>query len=106
MWFRHEGVEMADADWQNGYARSFGVLHERRRHPGRPICTASAMIDDTFFVVFNASELDLPWTLPDAIAGRAWVIDSTAPTRPPAPPRTASAPSHAGADGRHEESHR
>jgi len=26
-------------------------------------------------VVFNASELDLPWVLPDVTWGRRWVVD-------------------------------
>jgi isoamylase len=33
------------------------------------------MTDDTFFVIFNASELDLAWKLPGRAWARKWTID-------------------------------
>ena len=46
--------------------------------------------DDTFFVVFNASELDLPWTLPRTVAARRWTVDlDTAEPRTGTPYRRA-----------------
>jgi glycogen operon protein len=54
---------MSDNDWDNGYAKSVGVLLN-----GSAISTPDAfggrVVDDSFLLLFNASELDLPWTLP------------------------------------------
>jgi glycogen operon protein len=33
------------------------------------------MVDDSFLIVFNASELDLPWTMPDTIGAKRWTVD-------------------------------
>ena len=94
VWFRYDGVEMTDDDWENGYARSVGVYMNGDAIQATDLY-GERMIDDSFFVVFNASELDLPWTLPDAIAGRGWVIDldSADPSTGTAhePPRTVAA---------------
>ena len=62
-WLRPDGKAMSDNDWDNGYAKAVGVLLDgdtistRDRFGGR-------VVDDTFYVMLNASELDLPWTLP------------------------------------------
>jgi glycogen operon protein len=63
MWLRPDGKAMSEHDWANGYARAIGVLLD-----GEAISTpdrfGGRVVDDTFYVVLNASELDLPWTLP------------------------------------------
>jgi len=65
LWLRPDGVAMTDNDWDNGYAKSVGVLLN-----GSAISTPDAfggrVIDDSFLLMFNASELDLTWTLPAA----------------------------------------
>jgi glycogen operon protein len=63
LWLRPDGQAMSDNDWDNGYAKSVGVLLN-----GSAISTPDAfggrVVDDSFLLLFNASELDLPWTLP------------------------------------------
>ena len=75
LWLRPDGVAMTDNDWDNGYAKSLGVLLD-----GEAITTADAyggrVTDDSYLVLLNASELDLPWELPGgavvaAVGGRA-----------------------------------
>ena len=73
-WFRHDGAEMTDDDWENGFARSVGVFMNGDTIQATDLFGAR-MVDDTFFVIVNASELDLPWTLPDTSRGRRWVIE-------------------------------
>jgi glycogen operon protein len=74
VWFRHDGAEMTEDDWESGFARSVGVfmngdaLHATDLY-GRP------MVDDTFFVIANASEIDLPWVMPPARWGAQWSLD-------------------------------
>ena len=62
-WFRYDGVEMTDDDWENGFARSVGVFMNGDSIRATDLFGAP-MVDDTFFVIVNASELDLPWTMP------------------------------------------
>jgi isoamylase len=73
-WFRFDGVEMGEEDWEAGYAKSVGVLLD-----GGSITTTDTyggrIVDDSFFVIFNASELGLPWTVPGGPWAREWVVE-------------------------------
>ncbi len=33
------------------------------------------IVDDSFFVMFNASDIDLPWTVPSGTWAREWVVE-------------------------------
>jgi isoamylase len=54
-WFRPDGEEMSDDDWETGFARSVGVFVN-----GESIQTTDLfggrIVDDTFLVILNASE--------------------------------------------------
>ena len=73
-WFRPDGAEMSDDDWDSGYAKSVGVFMN-----GQSIQATDPyggrVVDDTFLVLFNASEFDLDWALPDDRWGTWWVVD-------------------------------
>ncbi len=73
-WFRPDGDEMSDDDWETGYARSVGVFVN-----GESIQTTDPfggrIIDDTFLVIFNASGQDLDWVLPGPRWGARWIVD-------------------------------
>jgi isoamylase len=73
-WFRPDGGEMNDDDWEKGYAQAVGVFVN-----GESIRTTDQfggrIVDDTFFVVFNASDLDLDWVLPGRRWGARWVVE-------------------------------
>ncbi len=73
-WFRFDGVEMTEDDWETGHAKSVGVFLN-----GDSITTTDAyggrIVDDSFFVMFNASENGLPFTLPGGKWGREWVVE-------------------------------
>ena len=73
-WVRPDGELMSDHDWANGYARSVGVLLN-----GGAISTPDAyggrVVDDSFLVLFNASEIDLPWQLPAAAWPEPWTVE-------------------------------
>jgi glycogen operon protein len=62
-WFKPDGEEMTDEDWDVGYARSLGVylngkaIQGHDEH-GRPIT------DDSFIMLFNAHTGGVRWTLP------------------------------------------
>jgi isoamylase len=76
-WFRPDGNEMTDADWNVGYAKSLAVWLNGSTisdvgPDGRPI------VDDSFYLLFNAWTDELDFTLPARRYGRAWqmVLDS------------------------------
>ncbi len=77
LWLRTDGRAMTDHDWANGFAKSVGVLLN-----GSAISTPDAfggrVVDDSFLLLFNASELDLAWTLPPDdlwAAPNPWVVE-------------------------------
>ena len=73
-WFRPDGDTMSDDDWENGYARAVGVLLN-----GEAIPTTDAyggrIVDDSFFVMFNASETEMSWTVPGGKWARDWEVE-------------------------------
>jgi isoamylase len=79
-WFKPDGGQMGAADWRNGYARSLGVFlngdeiaapDPRGRRPR----------DDSFFLLLNAHEQALRFTLPRGPYGRRWmrILDTADP---------------------------
>jgi len=73
-WVRPDGKAMSDLDWDNGYAKSVGVLLN-----GSAIATPDTyggrVVDDSFLMLFNASEIDLAWTLPAGVWPHPWMVE-------------------------------
>jgi len=72
-WFRPDGKEMTDEDWNKGYVRSLGLrlagdAIEERDEKGRPI------LDDTLLVLLNAHHEPLPFTLPAHKRSVRWMM--------------------------------
>jgi glycogen operon protein len=77
-WFRPDGREMEESDWHAGFAKSLGVFlngHGIRS----PDAWGRRVIDDSFYIVFNASGVPLEATIPTALGATPWslVIDTT-----------------------------
>ena len=73
-WFRPDGAEMSDEDWQQPHAKSFGVFLNgealrERDDEGRPIR------DDSFLLLFNAHHEPLPFTMPAEKFGERWKVE-------------------------------
>jgi isoamylase len=71
-WFLPEGMEMSEENWTQDYAKSLGVYLNGRGirsvgPKGEPI------VDDSFYLIFNASELQLTYVLPPEKFGSRWV---------------------------------
>jgi glycogen operon protein len=72
-WFRPDGAEMSDADWEVGYAKSLGVflngltLTTNDVH-GRPV------VDDSFYMLLNAWEQQIAFVLPPSRWSPAWEV--------------------------------
>ena len=76
-WFLPEGTEMTDENWQHSFAKSMGVYLN-----GRGIHTRDAqgkrVIDDSFYIIFNAHYEPIDFKLPPESYGKTWnkVLDT------------------------------
>jgi glycogen operon protein len=79
-WFKPDGSPMTGDDWQNGLAKALGVFLNGDAIPtvdarGEPI------VDNSFFLLFNAYTESIGFNLPDGTWGERWarVIDTSDP---------------------------
>ncbi|HXG59469.1 MAG TPA: glycogen debranching protein GlgX [Thermoanaerobaculia bacterium] len=79
-WFRPDGTEMTEQDWQSGFARSLGVFLNGRAIP-TPDSRGEPIVDDSFYLLFNAHWEPIPFRLPKGPWGDRWVkvIDTNDP---------------------------
>lgn len=77
-WFLPEGTEMSDENWSHDFAKSLGVYFN-----GRGIRTSGPkgehVVDDSFYIIFNAHHDSLNYVLPPESYGKNWVkiLDSS-----------------------------
>ncbi|MCW3115648.1 MAG: glycogen debranching protein [Segetibacter sp.] len=77
-WFLPEGTKMTQENWLHDYAKSLGVFLN-----GRGIRTVGPkgeqIVDDSFYVIFNAYHDKLNYTLPPIKYGKNWtkMIDTS-----------------------------
>ena len=78
-WFTRAGTEMSDEDWQAGFAKSLGVFLNGRSIAS-PNERGEQVVDDSFYVMFNAHHEPLDFTLPESKWGERWteVLDTSA----------------------------
>lgn len=77
-WFLHDGTEMSDEHWNNGFAKSLGVfLNGKGMHAVGP--KGEPITDDSFYLIFNAHHEPLDYKLPPAKYAKQWtkVIDTS-----------------------------
>jgi isoamylase len=71
-WFRPDGTEMDDEDWRTGYAKSLGVfLNGERIDSTDP--RGDPVVDDSFYILFNAHHDRLDFRTPGEEWGKRWV---------------------------------
>jgi len=81
VWFKPDGQEMEEQNWGEGFAKSLGVYL-----PGEGIrCVGpkgEKIIDQSFYIIFNAHYEPLDFTLPGETLGKLWikVFDTRYPT--------------------------
>ena len=79
-WFKPDGEQMSADDWRNGYARSLAVFLNGDEIAA-PDPRGRRLSDDSFFVLFNAHDQSLRFTLPRGPYGRRWmrILDTADP---------------------------
>ena len=70
-WFKPDGEQMSQEDWDEGYAKSIGVFLNGEAIPS-PGSRGESIIDDSFYLLFNASEQDIQFRLPVGRWGESW----------------------------------
>lgn len=71
-WFLPDGSEMTEEHWNASFAKSLGIyLNGKGIHTVS--ATGEAVIDDSFYVIFNAHHESLGYTLPEAKYGKQWI---------------------------------
>ncbi len=73
-WFRPDGETMTDEDWETGYARSIGVFLNGDAIP-TPDAFGGRILDDSLFVILNAGDTDMRWTVPGGPWNRDWTVE-------------------------------
>ncbi|MDQ1661059.1 MAG: isoamylase, partial [Blastococcus sp.] len=72
-WFNPDGELMADEDWDAGYAKSLAMYlngHGIRETDER----GENVVDDCFFVAFNAGHDPIEFTVPNSDYAEAWTV--------------------------------
>jgi isoamylase len=70
-WFQPDGTEMTDENWSIGFAKSLAVfLNGRGIHTPGP--AGEQIIDDSFYLIFNAHHEALEFKLPLAKYAKSW----------------------------------
>lgn len=70
-WFVPDGKEMPDESWDHDYAKSLGVfLNGHGIHRVGPL--GEKVVDDSFYIMFNAHNEELNFKIPRARYGRHW----------------------------------
>jgi glycogen operon protein len=79
-WFRPDGTPMDDEDWRTGFAKTLGVfLNGERIDSTDP--RSDPVMDDSFYILFNAHHDRLDFVTPGPEWGRRWikVLDTSDP---------------------------
>ncbi|MDQ1709400.1 MAG: isoamylase [Frankiaceae bacterium] len=74
VWFTPAGQLMSDEDWDSGWAKSIGVFLNGDAIPS-PDLRGERVVDDNFFLIFNAHHEDLDFLLPDDSYGASWEVE-------------------------------
>ncbi len=78
-WFRPDGSEMSDEDWDTGFGKSIAIFLNGNGIPDLDV-RGQRVTDDSFVVCFNGHHEPIEFTLPPPEFGPAWVpvVDTAA----------------------------
>ena len=73
-WFTPDGVEMEEEHWGEGFAKAVGVFLNGEGIDS-PDPRGERIVDDSFYVLFNAHHEALRFVLPNENWGKEWTVD-------------------------------
>ena len=79
---------MNDADWESGFAKSVAVFLNGDAIPERDD-RGQTVVDDSFLLLFNASDGAIEWTLPTQWGGTWEIVVDTSDAWVPGKPANA-----------------
>jgi isoamylase len=71
-WFRPDGHEMNEDNWRDDFAKTLGIFLNGKAIPS-PGPKGERIVDDSFFLIFNAYHENISFKLPPQKFGRKWV---------------------------------
>jgi isoamylase len=71
-WFAPDGKAMEEEQWKEGWAKSIGVFLNGEAIPD-PDARGERIVDESFYLIFNAHHEPIPFTLPGPNWGRKWM---------------------------------
>jgi glycogen operon protein len=71
-WFKPDGKEMSEEDWEAGFAKSLGVFLNGEGITA-PDPRGERIVDNTFYLLFNAHYEAVNFRLPESKWGQSWV---------------------------------
>jgi isoamylase len=87
-WFKPDGDQMSDDDWESGFAKSVAVFlnGDGIREPD---ARGERLTDQSFFLLFNAHHESIEFAIPDLGAAERWhvIVDTHAPMLTDVDPR-------------------
>jgi len=72
-WFQSDGEQMTEGHWRQGFARSVGVFLNGQAIPSLD-SHGERIVDDSFYLLFNAHHQRLTFRLPRAEWGERWLV--------------------------------
>jgi isoamylase len=72
-WFTPDGLEMTQEDWNGGFAKALGIFLNGEGIQS-PDSRGERVVDESFYVLFNAHHEPLQFTLPKRDWGEEWVV--------------------------------
>jgi glycogen operon protein len=73
-WYRPDGQQMDDDDWESGFAKSVTVFLNGEAI-NEPDARGERIVDDSFFLLFNAHHEPLGFVLPEGDFGDSYVVE-------------------------------
>jgi glycogen operon protein len=71
-WFRPDGHEMNEDNWRDDYAKTLGIFLNGKAIPSAGP-KGERIVDDNFFIIFNAYHETISFQLPSQKFGRKWL---------------------------------
>ncbi|HTM92146.1 MAG TPA: hypothetical protein VL095_07005, partial [Flavisolibacter sp.] len=71
-WFLPDGIALSEENWSHDFAKSLGIFLNGKAIPSDGP-KGERLIDNNFYIVFNAYEGELPYVLPSEEFGSAWI---------------------------------